>query len=165
MKRKEIDWSLYDKLVSDGLIQTEIAKILGFHVATLERKKKRLGYPKLKTGPKMGDRHPCWKGGRKLVGGYWYVYKPDHPYCKKDRCVLEHRIILEDQLGRYLLPGEVVHHINGDSKDNRLENLIVFRTNADHLRVELKGKVPNWTSEGWAKMKSPRKRKQTYDQQ
>ena len=45
-----------------------------------------------------------------------------------------HRQVVEQMLGRKLLPGEVVHHINGDKRDNRPENLQVFESQAEHAR-------------------------------
>lgn len=45
-----------------------------------------------------------------------------------------HRVMAEEMLGRPLLPGEVVHHIDGDIRNNAPENLMVFASQAEHAR-------------------------------
>lgn len=59
---------------------------------------------------------------------------------------------MEKEIGRYLSPGEVVHHIDGDRSNNSLSNLELFETNGKHLASELKGRIPKWTEEGKANM-------------
>lgn len=69
-----------------------------------------------------GSRHWAFKKGYYIKDGYVFVHCPDHPKAQRGY-VKEHVLVLEKSLGRYLKSGEVVHHINGIRKDNRLENL------------------------------------------
>lgn len=46
----------------------------------------------------------------------------------------EHRVVAEQILGRKLLPGEVVHHIDRNQRNNAPENLMIFPSQAEHAR-------------------------------
>ena len=88
---------------------------------------------------KTGEQARNWKGGRRIsTYKYILVYCPDHPYKRKGKnnpYVFEHRYIMEQHLGRYLTPKERVHHINGDKKDNRIENLYLSESPSEHRKL------------------------------
>ena len=112
---------------------------------------KRYGITTQRCGARSAEGHKNWKGGRSYdKHGYVYAYCKDHPRARKPRCtmVFEHILVMEKSLGRYLLPNEVVHHINGIHDDNRIENLELFESNAQHLRHELTGHIPRWSEDG-----------------
>jgi hypothetical protein len=86
---------------------------------------------------------PKWNGGKTTArcGRYIMVTPPkDYPF--KDSLtaqgyIREHRMVMELHLGRPLTDKEEVHHINHDTKDNRLENLQVM-SRQEHIEQERK---------------------------
>ena len=136
----------------EKLTQRAIAARLGVGRSVIERACKLWGLQTQRTGPRALAGHPNWKGGRMMHGRYWYVRADDHPHCTKNGYVAEHRLVVEADIGRYLRPREVVHHIDGDPGNNLLANLMVFQTNADHLRFDLAGKRNVMSAEGSARI-------------
>lgn len=107
-----------------------------------------------KRGPRSPQHHGSWKGGRHVdADGYVYLRRKDHPFANHLGYVREHRLVVEADIGRFLEPEEVVHHKNGQTGDNRLENLQLFPKNSEHLKHELTGRVPNWTEDGKRRMR------------
>lgn len=93
------------------------------------------------------------KGFITTDSGYIMVKAPgEHPDKNSKGYVREHRFIMENYIGRYLTEAEVVHHINGNTGDNRLENLRLMRL-GDHISLHHKGK------KGRGPDKKPRKLK------
>ena len=81
-----------------------------------------------------GKNHWNWKGGKKLNSqGYLLVYSPNHPFQDNQGYVREHRLVMEDKIGRYLSRTETIHHVNGNKIDNRIENLALYESDAQHL--------------------------------
>ena len=73
---------------------------------------------------------------QKLIhkGDYDYALIPDHPNATKNGYILYHRIVMENHLSRLLDKTEVVHHINGDKHDNRIEDLQLLDSK-EHARL------------------------------
>jgi hypothetical protein len=92
------------------------------------------------------DRDSIVKSGEQ---GYLYcVTEPEHPNGEKrsdrDRkYVYLHRAVMENQLGRYLKPGEEIDHKDGDVTNNDPSNL-VLRHLGEHQRDHALHGNPFW---------------------
>lgn len=90
-----------------------------------------------------GFKHPNWKGGRIVDdNGRISIYCPNHPFTRNGSYIFEHRLVMEKYLGRYLKPHpeEIVHHIDGNPSNNKIENLEVL-TKSEHAREHGLGKL------------------------
>lgn len=74
-----------------------------------------------------------------MENGYVCLYV--NGYNKKGN-VKKHRYLMEQKLGRKLLQNEVVHHINGNKTDNRIENLAVMER-GEHSKLHRKEEKEN----------------------
>lgn len=136
----------------------EIAKEVGCNYSTVQRATVVLGIriPKkrLKPHPQMSEIAKAayrkkwpngrfgalasrWKGGRRGGGSrreYIIIYSPEHPNATQEGYVMEHRLVMEKHIGRYLTLREQVHHKNGNKKDNRIENLELMESRSAHAQ-------------------------------
>ncbi len=77
------------------------------------------------------------------AGKYFYAFVPEHPKANKHGYVYEHRIIMENSIRRLLRSNEVVHHKNGDGKDNRIDNLELL-TASEHQKLHARKQGAVW---------------------
>lgn len=85
-------------------------------------------------GVNIGPTNPKWKGRWSRKDGYIYINTG--PY----QSIQEHRFIAEKILGRPLEKNEIVHHKNGNKKDNHPENLEVM-TKSQHSKLHYRPRI------------------------
>lgn len=90
------------------------------------------------SSQRKGKGNSNWKGGKKIHRSYICIHMPKHTNADSHGYVKEHRLVVEKFIGRYLSKEEVVHHINEIKDDNRIENLMLFKTNAEHIKFHTK---------------------------
>jgi hypothetical protein len=74
-----------------------------------------------------GEEHHSWKGGYVSGDGYKVIQV-------SKKTMLEHRHIMEKHLGRKLSCEEIVHHLDCDTLNNAIGNLIVV-TRSEHASI------------------------------
>jgi hypothetical protein len=95
------------------------------------------GIPKIKKGHQnKGENNGQWNGGFSIdIRGYRLIRMPDHPHCQQPNgYILEHRLVAERMIGRYLKDNEEVHHKDEDRLNNSPSNLLIF-TKSNHRKL------------------------------
>lgn len=153
-----------DKMVrayESGLTLSETARYMCTNNGVLRKYLRRRGVrirPHIEATPRAA-RHYFWKGGESAkVGKYVYLHRPNHPNATASGRVLEHRLVVEAHVGRYLTRLEVVHHKDGDRSNNHIDNLQLFASNGEHLLLEMKDYLPQWSEDGKRRVREGRKR-------
>ena len=125
-------------LYPQGLTLKDLAARYECSEETLRRLMIAAGIPRRPRGQPEGKYLPS--GGRVTdKDNYVLLRALGHPHANSNGYVREHRLQMERTLGRYLLPGEVVHHINGLKDDNRPENLALYASNSLHKQDDMLG--------------------------
>ena len=144
------------KLYQRGLNLTEVAEILGSSKSRVSDQLKKAGIARRPKAKFPCGKDNCkWIGGKRLDGdGYVLVLAKWHPHAVQGGYVLEHRLVMEQILGRFLSREEVVHHIDKNKQNNDPSNLVLFSSNGLHLGTELAGRRPNWSKDGLRRLKA-----------
>lgn len=108
------------------------------HKKTISRRHKGKHVP-VEVRKKMSESHKIGGIGRrkKRTDGYIGIYFPDHPKSNAEGFIMEHVLVMECLIGRWLEDNEVVHHINGKRDDNKKENLQLM-TKTEHTSYHMK---------------------------
>ena len=86
--------------------------------------------------------HPNWRGGRHITKDqYIKILSKKHPKADTYGYILRTHLVVEKAIKRYLNFGEVVHHINHNRVDDRLENLYLFSNQKQHREFHVREKT------------------------
>ncbi|MFA5381901.1 MAG: HNH endonuclease signature motif containing protein [Candidatus Micrarchaeia archaeon] len=118
---------LYQLYIVDNLTRQQIVSKLNYTPVSYFLKK----FGIKKTGK--------WQR-TKNVPSFGWIHQGVKTICINGKEVLEHQYIMEQHIGRPLKFDEIVHHINKNRLDNRIENLQLM-TRSQHTTFHNTGKI------------------------
>jgi hypothetical protein len=168
--KKELEvykvWRKQIEELSDGRYSSQISSIVGCpqtYVIKVWNKPENRHLPRPRFCAPRGETNHAWTCGRIFQrDGRVLVPAPeDHPHrrvysYKKIGRILEHRLVMEKHLGRYLSPNEVVDHIDECALHNDIKNLRLFSKNSIHLKETISGRKKDVSFEGRLTLRHPR---------
>lgn len=84
---------------------------------------------------KRGKEVPNFTGKSQITNhNYVLLYKPNHCECMLNGYVLEHRYKISNKLKRKLKSSEIIHHIDANRTNNKLNNLLIL-TRIEHAKL------------------------------
>lgn len=137
----DFDHAQWQKMYDDAATVRELARSLNQPISTVRYNLIRAGVKPRRSGYKVhnrksagkGPNHHNWKGGTHIKDGYIWEYAPDHPLAtKKYPYIQQHRLVMEQKLGRYLESWEDVHHKDENRTNNDPDNL-ELKSRPDHM--------------------------------
>lgn len=147
-RKKQIDMGLAMAMFNSGETLDQIASVCAVSRHTVSKRLRENGVSNRQSVRVYGcgEHNPAWKGGRFVSHkGYVLIHCPMHHRRGRNVYVMEHVLVMEQHLGRNLVyyslahgSNEVVHHINGEKSDNRIENLQLM-THSEHMALH--GKI------------------------
>ena len=127
---------LQQKYYGEHKSLSQIARQIDSSTATVQKWFKTFGIKARPAKPYEGAYNWKWKG-KSETGSYIHIYMPEHPRAvRKRKYVPEHVVVMEKVLGRYLDGKEIVHHKDGNKKNNNPKNLQLMKNMSDHIKYE-----------------------------
>jgi hypothetical protein len=121
------------RLYKEGRSLDDLGRHYGVSEGTIRNYLEKLGEERRSKGSSRGEKHGKWRGGvHTKKGGHILLKRPDHPHRNRLGYVPAHRLVIEEAIGGYLLPSEVIHHEDHDPGNNTLSNLRLFCGKDEH---------------------------------
>ena len=85
-----------------------------------------------------GRLNPKWKGGITTNDGYIHLKNNTNKRSDSHGYTLEHILVVEEAIGKSLPFKAVIHHFNGNIKDNSKGNLVVCQSQEYHMLLHMR---------------------------